>query len=251
MYACYRKIAGNWCVMVTGEAKPGDVIDVTTRDGRVKPETLGAQVGVLQATADGQMLPVFALVAKERPKPIVAQIGDLSGVLALFDKAKQHLKFPSIVLAVPAINETIRINVAGDQAKVPGSLNIVSLTATDPRGRKMWYGRVLRDGNFEQSGYSASVAVVDRLIDLAKDPAKVAAEHGKLTGRCCFCNLPLTDERSTAVGYGKTCANHFGLAWGDRPEEFAAKPTKAKKVKTKNWRDTTTDHVALASDGKL
>lgn len=42
-----------------------------------------------------------------------------------------------------------------------------------------------------------------------------------VTGHCCFCSLPLTDERSTAVGYGKVCADHFGLSWGARPVAFA------------------------------
>ena len=41
---------------------------------------------------------------------------------------------------------------------------------------------------------------------------------------CCFCNRALEDERSTAVGYGPICAGHFGLAWGNRPAEFAATP---------------------------
>src|SRR4051794_7329117 len=47
-------------------------------------------------------------------------------------------------------------------------------------------------------------------------PAGFAREHGRLTGRCCFCNQALCDERSTAAGYGETCARHFSLPWGEK-----------------------------------
>ena len=36
---------------------------------------------------------------------------------------------------------------------------------------------------------------------------------------------PLLDERSTAVGYGKTCAEHYGLSWGSTKRE-GFNPTK-------------------------
>ena len=49
---------------------------------------------------------------------------------------------------------------------------------------------------------------------LAADPAGVASKYGKMTGRCCFCHLQLTDAKSLAVGYGKTCAKNYGLPWG-------------------------------------
>jgi len=34
------------------------------------------------------------------------------------------------------------------------------------------------------------------------------------TGNCCFCRRELTDKRSTEVGYGPICADHFSLPWG-------------------------------------
>jgi len=49
------------------------------------------------------------------------------------------------------------------------------------------------------------------LSELAKDPIKVAKEHGKLSGKCCFCNKALTDEKSTAAGYGPVCSKHYHL----------------------------------------
>ncbi len=46
------------------------------------------------------------------------------------------------------------------------------------------------------------------------DPVAYMAEQGKKEGNCCFCSRDLTDERSTAHGYGPICAKHYGLAWG-------------------------------------
>src|SRR6185436_1560785 len=42
-----------------------------------------------------------------------------------------------------------------------------------------------------------------------------AVAHGHTTGNCSFCARDLTDPRSTSVGYGPICAQHFGLPWGD------------------------------------
>lgn len=150
------------------------------------------------------------------PAPTVTPIavGTMTGVIALFDRAKTHLKFPAIILSCPGFGDVLRINVAGPSAKFPGSLNVVSNERYD--GRRKWFGRVQRNGAYEPSPReSASAAVIAaRLTEFAADPARVAAEHGRLTGRCCFCNLPLSDERSTNVGYGKICAGRYGLAWG-------------------------------------
>jgi hypothetical protein len=220
----YRKLKdGSWGVavhialnVIAGQSpKAGDVVTVTLRDGRTKQETLGECVGEYEGTV------IYRAVPKQREPRKIADVGNLAGVMALFNKAKQHLKFPAIVLSVPEINETIRINVAGDRAKVPGSLNVVNKERVDAQDRKVWYGRVHQDGRFEQAHNDQVGAVANRLREFAADPAKVASEHGRLTGRCCFCHLPLKDERSTAVGYGSTCASHFGLPWGDRPAGFA------------------------------
>lgn len=144
-------------------------------------------------------------------------VGDLAGVYALFETAKTHLKHPAIVLGYTRGGRPceLKINVAGPRASVPGALNVKDV-ATDT-----WFGRVMPDGTFEHSRRDpppTNVGIV--LRDFSAAPARVAGEHGHLTGKCCFCNRALSDENSTAVGYGKTCAEHFGLPWG-------AKATKA------------------------
>ena len=143
------------------------------------------------------------------------KVGDLGGILAIFERSSKALKFPAIALGVPGF-DPIRINVAGAKARVPGSLTVVS-EGRDAEGSRKWFGRVLRDGTFEASRAlpeQGRVAIEKRLQAFAADPSKIGAEDAKLNGRCCFCRLPLTDERSTEVGYGAKCAKNWGLRWG-------------------------------------
>jgi hypothetical protein len=186
-----------------------------------------------KALSDKQMYWVNKLV-EDAQAPVKevksANVGDLSRIISLFDKARQHLKFPAIVLNIPAANNMrIRINVAGERSKYPGSLNVTSGEKPGDEGRA-WYGRVMKDGTYTPSGKVGDLVAKDapekitaRLVEFAANPVKVAKEYaestkemvdGVLTGRCCFCNRHLQDERSTAVGYGSTCADHYGLPWG-------------------------------------
>ena len=159
--------------------------------------------------------------AANPPAPIVretVEVGDMSGAIALFDKAAQHLRRPKVRLRVfdstAPVHRDILLSVAGARAKVPGSINVKD---DAPYGEGSWYGRIHRDGKLEKNGMvDVPQALVDLLKRFAEQPAATAAEFGRLTGRCCFCNRPLEDERSTAVGYGGTCAKNYGLPWGRR-----------------------------------
>lgn len=164
------------------------------------------------------------------PAQPAQRIGELGGILALFNRAKEHLARPAIVLLhdpeVVSTDKMCRLTVAGPAAREPGCLFVTSFEKRYD-GKRTYYGRVSLNGSFVPSPsgtpeLTAQLTTVLRL--LASDPARTAAEHARLTGRCCFCHKTLEDERSTAVGYGETCAGHFGLPWGNRPAEFAATP---------------------------
>lgn len=155
--------------------------------------------------------------AKGEDQAETVAIGDLTATVALFDKAKTHLKNPKVLLFVG--NRIVRLNVAGERARVPGSINVASLSRY---GEGEWYGRITRDGKFSPTAQAVNVpGLAEALKTFADNPAEVATEYGRLTGNCCFCGKALSDERSTAVGYGATCASHYGLAWGAKPVEFA------------------------------
>lgn len=159
-------------------------------------------------------------------------VGDLAGIMALFARAGSHLKKPAVELGVPGFppDRALRVSVATDRAKFPGSLTLLTAakfeTGRDFPERK-WLGRILVDGTLhtgrDLTGEPAYRAAVEtRLKAFAADPSKVGAADGLLTGRCCFCRKALTDEKSTAVGYGRKCAANFGLSYGSKPAEFAA-----------------------------
>lgn len=55
--------------------------------------------------------------------------------------------------------------------------------------------------------------IVDMLNEFSKEPLQAIKAYARRTGRCCFCGAPLNDERSVKVGYGPTCAEHYGLSF--------------------------------------
>jgi hypothetical protein len=168
-----------------------------------------------------------------QPEREKVEIGQLQGINALFEKAKSHLKSPAIVLSAGAdadgVPYLVRLTVAKPHHRMPGTINVTEHDDTKEWSELLWYGRILKDGHFEispkvsadQDSRENANFIVGQLKAFANDPVGVATAHGKLTGRCCFCHIALKDERSTAVGYGRTCAENWGLAWGARPVEFA------------------------------
>lgn len=185
---------------------------------RVEPTANGWRV---RCVGDCVPNPGAAKAAAVQPR---TRIGNLAGIFALFDQARKHLKFPAIVLVVPGtVDLHIRINVAGPSAKEPGSLTVCDAARDEDTRKREWLGRIHKDGTFWATnvGKNYMPRLAQRLTEFADNPAKVAGEDGRLHGRCCFCRQALTDERSTAVGYGKTCASHFGLPWGDAKTTFS------------------------------
>lgn len=145
-----------------------------------------------------------------KPRETVA-IGSMKPVVEMFAKAAEKLKQPKIILALENRTE-IKLFVAGERSRTPGAVNVVKNDKFD----NIWYGRIYQDGKFEKSPRVTEMpaGLIKLLERFAANPAEVAAEFGRLTGKCCFCNKTLKDERSTEVGYGPICAQKFGLSWG-------------------------------------
>lgn len=143
------------------------------------------------------------------PKPAAepTQVGNFQKVYAIFATAAKKLKYPKIKLVVGDCPVVLQI--AGPKPKQPG---VVNVTDGGPFGSNKWFGRVAKDGSWQQGKqYDESAKVADILGKLAEDPIKTAGEYGKLTGCCCFCNKVLSDPQSAAAGFGATCAQNFGL----------------------------------------
>jgi hypothetical protein len=145
--------------------------------------------------------------------PLVGDVGNFAGVYKLFEVAKAKQKYPKLHLQV-ADHMPVVLSVAGDKSKYPGQINV---TDGGPFGQNKWYGRVNKDGEWVVGrGEFPEIGEVAKLLrELGEDPAGVAAKYGKVTGYCCFCHRPLSDEKSVAVGYGPVCAEKWGLkdAW--------------------------------------
>lgn len=143
--------------------------------------------------------------AADKPRE---QIGDLSAIMALFKTAAASLKHPKVILALPEGIE-IKLTIAGDRARHPGTINIV-----ERDDERRFFGRIMLDGSLDARD-TAPASLPGLLRDFAANPAGIAAAYGHATGCCCFCARELTDARSVAVGYGPVCAEKFDLPWGE------------------------------------
>src|SRR5882672_1585721 len=130
MSASYCKItADTWGLALAERAHPpGETVTVVTRAGKVKRETIGQYVGPSRYGTH-----LFAIAPA--PARAAQNVGDLSRIIAMFDRARQHLRFPAVVL------DGLRVNVAGQRAREPGSLTITS-PEKGADGRRAWLGRV-------------------------------------------------------------------------------------------------------------
>lgn len=158
-----------------------------------------------------------------KPETVKVDVGNFSGVIALFNKAKESkLQYPALRLLVKAEKEgeahkDVKLYVAGPNSQYHGHVMIVGAHKDwDLGGQNPYYGRVAPDGKFTEGKHywKLGASLLPLLQALSQDPAGTAAEYGKLTGCCCFCFSPLTDEKSLAVGYGPTCAKKWGMPWG-------------------------------------
>lgn len=163
------------------------------------------------------------------PPPAVINVGDVSGLIALFDKAKASgLKWPKL-RTTTADGIALTIKVAGEQSRNAGDLYVTS----GKQETRLYFGRVDRAGVFhpsQQPEAQALTACAAALKAMASDPAAAGKAYGARTGSCAFCSLPLDDGRSVHVGYGPICAEKWGLPWGERDEKPARKRKGRKPV---------------------
>lgn len=147
---------------------------------------------------------------KKNPSPRreSVDLGDFARIVQLLVTAAAHMKYPKIRLSVG--DQPVVLSLAGQRSKRPGTINV---TDGGRYGENKWFGRIEKDGSLSP-GRELTEPVTDLLKAFANDPEGIASAYGKLTGNCCFCARELTDKRSTDVGYGPICADHYGLAWG-------------------------------------
>jgi hypothetical protein len=168
-----------------------------------------------------QLYWVKELIKRAQPQAAPVKIAaDLKPILATFAHAAKHLKRPGFRIATDDA-VAIRLKVAGSASRYCGQVQVLGDGHYEDRA---YFGRIDLEGVFHPGRDAAGQEpqIARALANFAQDPAKASKEYARLFGRCCFCNLELTDARSTAVGYGPICADHYGLPWGDVELEIAA-----------------------------
>jgi len=134
---------------------------------------------------------------------------NLHAIEPMLTAAGEHLKYPKIRFSLD--EGTLQLHVAGPKSKYHGQ---VMVTDGGPYGDSVYFGRI-EGGTFLASKKSPEW-VLRFLLAFNHDPAGLAAEYGKKSGRCVFCRKELTHPSSLAVGYGATCAGHYNLPWGNK-----------------------------------
>lgn len=140
----------------------------------------------------------------QQPIPLVPQL-DATPIVQFLAAAKARgLKFPKVRFLAPGGGE-MRLHVSGERSRVPGSVQVLV--------DGVWLGRIEPSGAVVGASLKSQTCVLDALATIAADPATAAKAYGALMRRCSFCHASLTDEGSVEVGYGKQCANNYGLPW--------------------------------------
>lgn len=142
-----------------------------------------------------------------KPRTGGVQIGNCSRIITMFESAAKHLQRPKINLMDPEGHGLI-LSLAPSDGKNAGCVYIKS-------ARREYLGKITPQGEFFPQARCPQT-VAPYLRKFAEKPEELAAQYGKVTGNCCFCVRPLSDARSTEVGYGPVCADRYNLAWGSR-----------------------------------
>ena len=191
----------------------GDVITVTMADSvaavtvktKVKSEFAHKLVtahrdGVL-STGQRFWLHKLANEVMEQEKNSV-QIGGLfESLQVMLTKAGERLKSPQIRMLGPDGQE-LKLYPAKENSSWKG----YSFIYCDG----VCTGMIDTTGQFRPKK-DCPVWVADTLEKFARVPIPTAQEYGRLTGRCCFCYRPLSDETSVTLGYGPICGKNYGL----------------------------------------
>lgn len=123
-------------------------------------------------------------------------------IAALFDKAVEHVKQPKLVVELPTIFVMLRRDTLGN---LQDTIQVDNLTSST-------HGFIDASGFYRSKG-KLDTDTLNLLKQLNDDPVNYATTYGKLSGRCCFCHLPLTHATSLSVGYGAKCASNYALPY--------------------------------------
>lgn len=128
------------------------------------------------------------------------------GVIALFDKAAESIKYPKLQFLVDGI--TVKARRAGDRSKNPGCVFLDNGVKDFYSPDRKYFGKIDRDGEFTP-GKDCPEGVVEMLRALNADPDGTLRDHGKASGSCSACGRELTEKKSVELGIGPVCRQRW------------------------------------------
>jgi hypothetical protein len=193
------------CRVLTGTnlEKAQSLLEFLRRRGSLSP----AQDNFARSLCD-RAKPASAPVSNEREK---VALGNFAAMIALFDKAaaKKSAKAYAPKVRLMCEDTKIELTVAGQTAMRPGTINVATAGGRD---NNVWFGRILRDGNFEVNPrVQLPAALKNTLGEFARNPLDSMVTYGRLTGTCSICARQLVDPVSIDRGIGPVCAAKLGF----------------------------------------
>jgi hypothetical protein len=128
------------------------------------------------------------------------------GVIALFDKAAESIKYPKLHFIVDGIE--VKARRAGDRSKNPGCVFLDNGVKDFYSPDRKYFGKIDRDGEFTP-GNDCPEGVVEMLRALNADPDGTLRDHGKASGSCSACGRELTEKKSVELGIGPVCRQRW------------------------------------------
>jgi hypothetical protein len=128
------------------------------------------------------------------------------GVIALFDKAAESIKYPKLHFIVDGIE--VKARRAGDRSKNPGCVFLDNGVKDFYSPDRKYFGKIDRDGEFTP-GNDCPEGVVEMLRALNAAPDGTLRDHGKASGSCSACGRELTEKKSVELGIGPVCRQRW------------------------------------------
>lgn len=148
--------------------------------------------------------------AEQKNKALLDSLPSFENIISRLNSAAKVLKTPKIVFKLAELE--VRFNRYSDTyTTVKVGTSSTSGTFGTLSGT---FGTIGPNNRLKMSNITEEICEV--LAEIAKDPVTFAKKYGLGTGICCFCSRPLCDDRTLAVGYGKVCADNWGLPWGSK-----------------------------------
>ena len=133
----------------------------------------------------------------------------IASVFAWFATAGSNLRYPKVVFHLEDGKALVLKVTKG--GRHPGA---ITLADDGQYPNNEFYGWVKPDGTWIQSRNTDRNETIEAfLTGMSADPVGYVKAYGHKSGNCCFCTRPLTQEKSTAAGYGPVCAKKWGLPW--------------------------------------